>query len=997
MKRQGLFGLLMILVASSLLTACGGGGAGADATATPARVDITTSAVLLTETGQTKVLSARVLDSQGRDMTATVAWESTQPGQISVDSAGLVTALGEGGSAQITARVGGLKSAPLLVFHSRVPEGTLLLTDAQIVGEPVETDPLATPSISNTYSVRLSGVAAPAVGQLLLNTEAKIVVGRVQAVSTDANGVHTVTLVLVPLREILPTLRIDETIDLSQAEMTIPADVLETYDVTREGTRFTFTPKPAAARAAAAKARPAAVSGTMALPPFKACEGTVEGTGGADSLPFKLSKVPGFSLDFKPALDILHTPEHGLERVVLAAEPGITADLSLELTAGFDAKYSCGIDLAVVRIPMPGPVAAFLSGLITFGAGMELSGKVELPGAVQIINVTQRSSKLDLGVACPGGGSCSLVHTVSEPTVTNQASISGPDLGNLRLEPSLFGYGKAQLAIGHPIFTSLRFNAVYAKLGVALQSSFSSMEGQIADPEYASKYGIAALLKAGLDTDFQGLAAWLGLNGVAENLIELSATLASSPQGNLTLAQDAFQSGERVEATVQFDPASTRFLSIYNIDEVILMRKVGTAAAQEVARIAVADGLDRVTLSFVAASMGTASELTAFVTSRALPAQKLELGRAAAVAAVKGDRISTGEEHTCALTSAGGVKCWGNNADGQLGDGSVGGIRREPVAVNGLGSGVGALAVGFRHACALTEVGGVNCWGYNFSGQLGDGSKTNRLEPVVVIGLDRGVVAITAVGSRTCALTDAGAVKCWGYFNGVSSSTPVTMSGLESGVVSVSAGYYHNCALIKTSSGTGRVKCWGANQYGQLGDGTGDGSFNHDSNTPVDVIGLDSVDVLAIDAGREHTCVLTATGSVKCWGNNSLGQLGDGTASTVIKPAPVDVIGLNSGVLGIAAGGYHTCARTSTGTQCWGYNGNGQLGDGSDNIYVELKPVAVSGLGSEVVAMDAGYLHTCVLTSMGSAQCWGFNTVGQLGDGSTAITSRVPVPVTNFP
>lgn len=991
MKRQGLFGLLMILVASSLLTACGGGGSGADATATPSRVDITTSAVLLTETGQTKVLSARVLDSQGRDMTATVAWESTQPGQISVDSAGLVTALGEGGSAQITARVGGLKSAPLLVFHSRVPAGTLLLTDAQIVGEPVETDPLATPSISNTYSVRLSGVAAPAVGQLLLNTEAKIVVGRVQAVSTDANGVHTVTLVLVPLREIMPTLRIDETIDLSQAEMTIPADVLETYDVTREGTRFTFTPKPAAARAAAAKARPAAaVSGTMALPPFKECEGTVEGTGGADSLPFKLSKVPGFSLDFKPKLNILHTPENGLERLVLAAEPGITTDLSLELTAGFDAKYACGIELKSVPIPIPGPVAAFLSGLITFGAGMELSGKVELPGAVQITNVTQRSSKLDLGVACPGGGSCSLVHALSEPTVTNQASISGPDLGNLRLEPSLFGYGKAQLAIGHPIFTSLRFNAVYAKLGVALQTSFSSMEGQIADPDYASKYGIAALLKAGLDTDFQGLAAWLGLNGVAENLIELSATLASSPQGNLTLAQDAFQSGERVEATVQFDPASTRFLSIYNIDEVILMRKVGTTAAQEVARIAVADGLDRVTLSFVASSAGAASELTAFVTSRSLPAQKLELGQASIV--LKSERISASARHTCVLTSAGGIKCWGSNDFGQFGNGSQT-SSLVPVNVPSLSSGVVAVSVGQFHTCALTSAGGVKCWGSNDYGQLGNGSNDQSLEPVDVSGLSSGVIAIDAGGFHTCALTEVGAVKCWGYDEygqlGIGSRTdrrlPVNVAGLGSGVIAVSAHNFHTCALTSA----GGAKCWGRNTYGELGDGS-----ETDRLTPVDVVGLGS-GVIAVVAGHSHSCALTSAGGTKCWGNNFYGQLGDGSRTTRLEP--VDVVGLSSGGVAMDANYGHTCVlNRAGGVKCWGNNDYGQLGDGSTTE--RHVPVAVSGLASGIVAISVGGAHSCALTSVGGVQCWGSNEFGELANGSTTTTiSSTPVDVTGFP
>lgn len=635
---------LSIALLATALVACGGGGSGtpsADASATPASVEITTRAVLLTETGQTKALSTRVFDSTGREITATVSWESTQPGQISVNSAGQVTALGDGGSGQITARVGELRSAPLMVFHSQVPADTLLLTDAQIVGEPEETTPDAAPSLDNTYRVRLSGVAAPAVGQLVMNTEAKIVVGRVRAVSTDANGVHTVTLGLVPLREALPTLRIDETIDLSQAPVTVPADVLANYDVAHEGTRYTFTPKAASAAAlrAAAAQRASGASASKAfasasapaaigtrVQPFKECEISLEGAGGADSLPIQLDKVPGFTVEFKPALDMVHTLEGGLERLVLSTEPTVITDLSLEFTAGFDGKLTCDIDLLAVRIPFPGPVAAFLGGLVTMGAGMELSGKVALPGA-KLGSVTQRSTTLDVGLACPNGGSCSLVHDVGATTVTSKATVSGPDLDAIHLEPSLFGYGKAQASIGNPFFTSLRFNAFYAKLGVALQTSLTSREGQIADAEYKSNYGIAALLKAGLDTDFEGLAAWLGLNGVAENLVELDAPLASSPTGSLTIAQDSFKAGDRVEANVKFTDGTT-FLGIYNVDEVILMRKVGSAAAQEVARSAVGDGLTQLTLSFVPNSDGTAGELTAFVTTRALPAHPLELGQA---------------------------------------------------------------------------------------------------------------------------------------------------------------------------------------------------------------------------------------------------------------------------------------------------------------------------------------------------------------------------------
>jgi alpha-tubulin suppressor-like RCC1 family protein len=957
--------------------------------------------VLLTETGQTKALSARVLDSTGREITATVSWESTQPGQISVTSAGQVTALGDGGSGQITARVGELRSAPLMVFHSQVPAGSLLLTDAQIVGEPEETTPDATPSINNTYRVRLSGVAAPAVGQLVMNTEAKIVVGRVRAVSTDANGVHTVTLGLVPLREALPTLRINETIDLSQAPVTVPADVLANYDVAHEGTRYTFTPKftAAAARAASqrasgAKARAAAASGTSALPPFKECEFTVEGAGGAGSLPIQLDKVPGFTVEFKPALDMVHTPEGGLERLVLSTEPTVTTDLSLEFTAGFDAKLTCDIDLLVVRIPTPGPVAAFLSGLITLGAGMELSGKVELPGA-KLGSVTQRSTTLDVGLACPNGGRCSLVHDVGATTVTSKATVEGPDLNDVRLEPSLFGYGKATASIGNPFFASLRFDAFYAKLGVALQTSLASREGQITDAEYKSQYGIAALLKAGLETEFEGLAAWLGLNGVAENLVELDAPLASSPTGSVTVAQESFSAGESVEATVNFTDGTT-FLGLYNVDEVILMRKVGTAAAQEVARSTVTDGLTQLTLSFTPASDGTASELYAFVATRALPAHPLELGQGQARPLV--NRIAAGDVFTCALDSSGIARCWGwplglrRAADG---NGAQSGT---PAVVEGLGS-VRSITAGALHACAITAAGAVKCWGYDGGGAPLNGDSTS---PAVVTGLDSGVAVLDAGRGHTCVVTTTGAVKCWGSndkgqlgngASGDSSATPVSVAGLSSGVAAVSAGNDHACALTSA----GGVRCWGVNTFGQLGRGD-----TVPSPTPVNVTGLSS-GVKAIASGSGYSCALTTAGAVQCWGANDALPFANGTPSRV-STVPVPVAGLGSGVAAIAANSHHTCALLDTGAvKCWGSNDYGQLGDGSFSHTNSGAVVDVQGLGAPAVEIAVGLLHSCAFVRGGGLRCWGSNSDGELGIGSVGsaeggvMQSVVPVDVIGFP
>ena len=250
--------------------------------------------------------------------------------------------------------------------------------------------------------------------------------------------------------------------------------------------------------------------------------------------------------------------------------------------------------------------------------------------------------------------------------------------------------------------------------------------------------------------------------------------------------------------------------------------------------------------------------------------------------------VSTGVFHTCALTSSDGVKCWGNNSDGQLGDGTT--VNRlTQVDVVGLMNGVDGISVGGFHTCALTATGGVKCWGSNIHSQLGDGTTTNR-------------------------------------------STPVDVTGLTSGISAVSAGKNHTCALT-TSGG---VKCWGNNNDGQLGNN----STIH-SAIPVDVVGLTS-GVSAISAGGDHTCALTTTGGIKCWGDNYLGSLGDGT--TTDRSTPVDVVDLASGVSAVSAGGFHTCALTNSGgAQCWGNNLYGQLG-----WRILWLPVDVVGFGADL-------------------------------------------------
>ena len=391
--------------------------------------------------------------------------------------------------------------------------------------------------------------------------------------------------------------------------------------------------------------------------------------------------------------------------------------------------------------------------------------------------------------------------------------------------------------------------------------------------------------------------------------------------------------------------------------------------------------------------------------------------------------IAAGTGHSCALTTAGGVKCWGSNLYGQLGDNSNT-QRTTPVEVSGLTSGVAAITAGSQYTCALTTGGGVKCWGYNWYGQLGDNTTRERDTPVDVSGLTSGVAAISASGSHMCALTTAGGVKCWGD-NGVGQlgdtttserHTPVDVSGLSSGVAAIAAGNSYTCALTTA----GGVKCWGGNDYGQLGDNT-----TTIRSTPVSVSGLSS-GVAAITAGGyAHTCALTTAGGVKCWGNNTYGQLGDNSTSK--RYTPVDVAGLTSGVAAISAGYGHICALTTAGgVKCWGNNLNGNLGDNttterhtpvdviangttfatSSSATTSTSTTSASTTTTTVTTtttttqqstttsngkatIAAGDVYTCALTTAGGVKCWGNNNYGELGDNTT--TSRhTPVDVTGL-
>lgn len=342
--------------------------------------------------------------------------------------------------------------------------------------------------------------------------------------------------------------------------------------------------------------------------------------------------------------------------------------------------------------------------------------------------------------------------------------------------------------------------------------------------------------------------------------------------------------------------------------------------------------------------------------------------------------IAAGDYHTCAATAVGGVKCWGFNGAGQLGNSTVG-FSGSPIPVNavGLTTPAAGIVAGGANTCVLTPTSGVKCWGANQLGELGNGANSDSSVAGSVAFLTSGVSSLSTGSHHSCVVRTGGA-KCWGHDSvgqlgdgayGTDSNVPVDVVGLASGVSGIVAGGNHSCAIVN-----GGVKCWGL-AFG----------VNSAPLTPQDVVGL-ATGVSSIAAGSGHTCAVTTSGGVKCWGYNNYGQLGNGThdASSV----PVDVVGLTTGAVKIATGFGHTCAvMTSGGVKCWG----ARLRNGSDSD--TNTPTDVSGL-SGVSSISAGFLHTCALTTGGAVKCWGYNGNGQLGNGAMTDSST-PVNVLTAP
>lgn len=387
--------------------------------------------------------------------------------------------------------------------------------------------------------------------------------------------------------------------------------------------------------------------------------------------------------------------------------------------------------------------------------------------------------------------------------------------------------------------------------------------------------------------------------------------------------------------------------------------------------------------------------------------------------------VVAGMYHSCAVTAEYAVRCWGNNMSGQLGDGTsqfssvpagvieltppTPTITKTPTATPTVVASTNRLGVGMYHGCAIDVSAKLQCWGDNSAGQLGDGTYTAHAFVEAVVGLPTGVASVGTGAWHTCALLVDKQVYCWGDntygqlgrshsaigatgvcgdLTTTCSPTPLEVVGLPNDIVALAVGSSQNCVV----SVDGRMTCWGA-FTGATTDAcanyAGEWNGSSCSPTPVPLAGTGVVR-LAVSG---HSCSVATDATVRCWGENSLGQVG--APQSHFYEAPNTVAGLGGPVARVSTGVAFSCAILKTGAvACWGDNQQKQLGN-PDAETSEKVPMAVVGLAEPVNDVAAVDHSACALLRDGTVMCWGSNDGGQMGKGGIA-NSVVPLTVDGF-
>jgi alpha-tubulin suppressor-like RCC1 family protein len=355
-------------------------------------------------------------------------------------------------------------------------------------------------------------------------------------------------------------------------------------------------------------------------------------------------------------------------------------------------------------------------------------------------------------------------------------------------------------------------------------------------------------------------------------------------------------------------------------------------------------------------------------------------------------RVSAGRYHSCAIKKDGRMFCWGRGANGRLGRGNTT-DSKVPVAVASEDMDWTSVSANEDHTCAISSEGRLYCWGMGNNGRLGNGNTSDRQVPTEVTGGHTDWSVVTTGYQHTCAIrSTTSTLYCWGnggngrLGTGSTSTTHVPLAVVaplsSSGFTTVSAGDRHTCAISTDQ----KAWCFGDGGFGRLGNGD-----DNQSSSPVQVSGQEA-QWLQIEAGEHHSCGLTTSGRIFCWGWGNDGRLGRGSNSS--SDVPVEVSGNHTTWTSLSVGYQHACAVRGVASvkelTCWGDGSYGKLGLGSSSDV--SVPTTVSLGDDDWIDVDAGRFHTCARKGLGSIFCWGYGGHGRLGNGSTS-SEDTPVEV----
>lgn len=595
---------------------------------------------------------------------------------------------------------------------------------------------------------------------------------------------------------------------------------------------------------------------------------------------------------------------------------------------------------ALGRATCQGSVAASITHDVSFSAGLTVDGSWTLRGGLQSASITASASfNASVKAAIEAAGSCSL------PRQT-LLKVRGP---------SFSGF------VGPVPVVMTSSLSVYLDATAGAQASLSTG----ASAGFDAAAGIAWTKRGG----FQPIARFTPKFTFDPPALSATANVAANvtPTVNVSLygivgPQVALRTGLDFSADAAGDPWWTLSVPV-DVNASIAIPPLGLTSPE----------LNLFRRSYIIADAGGP-----FGTPTPPPGPP-------PVADNKPDPVSVlagGNYHTCAVRPNATVACWGDDGAAQLGN-AASADSTTPTPVAGISDATGVSA-GSEHSCALRVQGQVLCWGSDGEGALGNGAAGASQTPTPVVGLNP-ATQISSDGTSSCAVLTTRRVACWGggYAGGTASEV-----GTIANATQVTAGINHACARRST----GAVACWGEDTVGQLGNGPA----GSDGSTPVAVSGITNAKQVSV--GAQHSCAVLDTGAVMCWGDNSLGQLGNGLGAGP-SDVPVAVTGITDAT-SLETGSGHTCARLkSGGVRCWGFGTKGQLGYGDTGN--RPTPQAVSGL-TDAAAVTGGLQHSCAVRATGALVCWGWNSDGQLGNGATgnggdAANRTTPVAVVGFP